>query len=81
MRFQRVRATLVIVVSVVSSISGFVTAQPAWAHCDDPHGAVEESACWAQSFPDCALNAGPGVLPSPDSILAHCSPPAIQTGE
>ena len=57
-------------------ISGGIvfTAPPAQAHCDDPHGVVEEAACWAQSFPGCALGVGPGVIPSPGNILYYCSP-------
>ena len=63
--------TRIIVASIAAAGSIFVAAPPAQAHCDDPHGAVEETVCGGREFVRCLTEDGAGVVP----ITTNCDAP------
>lgn len=56
------RKPLAVAALLVANASLVMTAPPAYAHCDDPHGAVERLVCSVR----CYENPDPWKCPPPD---------------
>lgn len=57
------RKTLAVAALLAANTSLVVTAPPAYAHCDDPHGAVEVLVCQVRCHTD---TPDPWKCPRPD---------------